>query len=109
MLKDFFNSSAEVQQISRRQVGSGGVKKSFSTRIAALACRLRRKTISELDEYGKKVIKATHRLYCEATSANRAITASDRIILSGTTYEVTGIYNPGSLNRHLEIDVLEVE
>jgi len=86
----------------------GGVRKSYSERIAAMPCRIRKKHIAEADEYGKMTVTSDFRLYCEAITENKAIEESDRIVVGSQTFEVKGIYNPGELDRHLEIDLLEV-
>lgn len=106
---DFFNSTAVVNSLSTTQTGMGGMRKNYDTeRIAALLCRISKKNIAETDERGKRTIREGYRLYCDASSTNRAITESDRITVDGKTWEVVGIYNPGVLNKHLEIDIVEV-
>lgn len=110
MLTDFLNSIAEVQQITTSQTGMGGQKKNYSTRISALACRISKKFkgLNEVEQFGKLTIRNLWMLYCEATTAALAIIETDRIIFNSKTYDITGIYNPGQLDRHLEIELLEV-
>jgi hypothetical protein len=109
MITDFFNSTAVVYSLSGTKTGMGGISKNYTTeRISSLPCRISKRYISEVDELGKRTIRERFRLYCKATSANRAITESDRIEVDSKTWEVVGIYNPGLLNKHLEIDIVEV-
>lgn len=108
MITDFFISVALVNQATVTQSVTGGPIKTFAERIAALSCRLAKKSIREMDDFGKMTIRGIWRLYCEATTVNKTITETDRIVLGGITYEVTGIYNPGLLDRHLEIDLAEI-
>ena len=109
MLSDFFNSSATVYQLSTTQTGMGGMRKNYDTvRIASLSCRISNKNITETDEFGKMTVREGWRLYCDASSANQAITESDRITVAGKTFEVTGAHNVAELNRHLQIDIVEV-
>ncbi len=114
MIEDFYNSTALVEQATRpaatRRVG--GAATTFSTRIASLPCRISKaiasSTISESDYKGKMTSRTTIRLYCSASTANKAIKESDRVTVDGRNYQITGIYNPGNLDRHLEIDLLEI-
>ncbi len=108
MISDFFNSSAVVTQLSTTQMPMGGTKKTYSERIAALACRLSTKDIQERDEFGKLTVRAILRLYCLATATNKAIAATDRIAIGSRAFEITGIHNPGQLDRHLQIDLREL-
>lgn len=109
MLSDFFNSTAVVYQLSTTQTGMGSMRKNYDTvRIAALLCRITNKNISEIDMYGKMTVREGWRLYCDGSSTNRAIAESDRITVSGKTFEVTGVNNVAMLGRHLQIDIVEV-
>lgn len=107
-INDFFNSTAIVEQENRTSTSMGGVKRTYSTRISSLLCRITDKNISEIDEFGKWTTRRGLRLYCEATSTNKAIEASDRITLGTRTFQVKAIGNPGLLDRHLQIDILEI-
>jgi len=108
MIQDFYNSSALVESISRGTTGMGGPQKTYTTRIAALKCRLSNKRISETDEFGRMTVRECWWLYCDATSTNKAIEANDRITVEGKVFEVDGSENPGFLDHHLEIDLKEV-
>ena len=112
MISDFFNSTAVVKQEASVKTGIGGVKRTFTTRIASLPCRLaikhNQEDVIEVDQYGKRTVRKIWRLTCAFSTANNEITESDRITAVGREYEITGIYNPAQLNRHLEIDLLEV-
>lgn len=105
----FLTSSAVVQQLTTSKTPMGGLKKDYSTtRISDLRCRFSTRNIREVDQYGKMTIREILRLYCLATSTNRAIETSDRITFDSRTFEITGIHNPAQLNRHLQIDLSEV-
>lgn len=112
MINDFYDSDAVVRQVTTTKTPMGSVKKDFSTRIASLPCRISTdrvaKQITETDEFGKMTIRGLWRLYCEASTTNKAIEESDRILLDSRTFEITGIANPGMQDHHLEIDLLEV-
>ena len=112
MITDFFNSTAVVKKETNSTTGIGGVKRSFTTRIASLPCRVSIKhsqeDVIETNEFGKRTVRRIWRLFCEGTETNRAIEETDRITVGSLEYEITGIYNPGLLNRHLQIDLLEV-
>ena len=109
MISDFFNSTATVNQLTTTKNPMGGLVKTYSTRISSMPCRLSTRNIREADEFGKITVREILRLYCSATSTNRAIEESDRIEIGGRTFEVTGIHNPGELNKHLQIDLLEIK
>ena len=111
-IEDFYDNTAVVQKVSYAKTNMGGSKKTYTTRIASLACRLsldRRAGITETDQYGKRTIREYWRLYCEATDTTRAIELDDRITADSKTFEVEGIYNPAIQNHHLEISLLEVK
>jgi Phage head-tail joining protein. len=109
MITDFFNSTATVKQLTTTKNPMGGLTKSYSTRISSMPCRLSTRNIREADEFGKITIREILRLYCSATSTNKAIEESDQIEISDRTFEVTGIHNPGELDRHLQIDLMEIK
>jgi len=108
MISDFYNSTIMVQQEVQSKNPMGGISRSYSTRIAGLLCMITDKNISEADEFGKWTTRRGLRLYCDATSTNKAIEASDRITLGTRTFQVKAIGNPGLLDRHLQIDLLEL-
>jgi hypothetical protein len=68
----------------------------------------RRTAFAESDEFGKQTIRQGLVLYCEASTANKAIDESDRITVGARTFQVKGIDNPGLLDRHLRIEMLEI-
>ncbi len=110
-IEDFYDNTAVVQQATNVRTNMGGNKKVYTTRIASLSCRLsidRRDAITETDQYGKRTIREYWRLYCEASTANKAIELNDRVTADGKTFEVEGGYNPAIQNHHLEIRLLEV-
>jgi len=105
MLTGFLTQTATVQRLTTSQNAMGGISRSYSTRISALPCRLAKRTLRETDRYGKISYVQAYTMYCEATSQARQIERTDRVTVDNRTYEVTGIYNPGGLNRHLEINL----
>jgi len=109
LITDFFNSTGLVEQPASRQMGMGSLSKSYSTRIASLPCRLSGRTFAETDEFGKMTGRYVWRLYCGASSTNRAIESKDRITVDSKVYQVKTIHNPANLNRHLQIDLLLIE
>ena len=114
MITDFYNSTATVMQEAQSKNPMGGVKRTYSTRITSLLCRIspmdirRRAAFAEADEFGKMTVRQGLILYCDASTANKAIDESDRMTLGTRTFQVKGINNPGLLDRHLEIDLLEI-
>ena len=108
LITDYFNTTATVMQENQTANPMGGVKRTYSTRISSLSCRITDKNISEVDEFGKWTTVRGSRLYCEASTANKAIEETDRITLDDRTFQVKAINNPGLLDRHLQIDILEV-
>lgn len=109
-ITDFFNSSALVEQQTATKTAMGGQSKDYSTRtgLSAMPCRLSTKTIREADQFGKITMRGILRLYCDASSTNKTIEASDRVTIGSRIFEITGIHNPGELDRHLEIDLKEI-
>ncbi len=108
-IEDFYTSTALVEQLIGTSNPMGGQVKNYSARITSMPCRVSRGKPIEVVEFGKETMRITWKLYCEANSANIAIVETDRITVSGKVFDVTGIYNPGLLNHHLELNVLEVK
>ncbi len=104
-IADFYNSTAEVQALTITKTGMGGKKKSYSTRIESLVCRVTPKTVTEADEFGKLTVREIWRLYCAASTANKAISESDKVIVGSREFEIEGIRNPALLDRYLMIDM----
>ena len=108
----FLTTTVEVQQSSQTRNAMGGTAQVFSTRIAALKCRLRPLKQQEIDVNGAMTVVSMWRLYCVADSDGTSIEETDRIIWTrgGTekTFQVKTIYNAGQLNRHMEINVFEI-
>jgi len=109
MIDDFYTQTAKIEQSSETQTDMGGHARAWTTRIPALKCRIKRQSFNETDDYGKVTLKTGGRLYCAATLTNKTIDPDDRIIIDGNKYEIKGrLYNPGGLNRHLELELVEV-
>jgi|TARA_Y100000034_G_C6796377_1_gene356968 hypothetical protein len=107
-IDSLYNSTGIVKQLARSQNALGVNKKTYTTRISALKCRLNAKTVNEEDEFGKVTVRNSWKLFCAATSTNRAISESDKITISSQDYKVTGIYNVANMNHHLEIELTEI-
>ena len=105
MIADFYDSTAEVELLTITVSGMGGKKKSYSTRITSLECRVTPRTATEADEFGKLTVREFWRLYCAATATNKAMSESDKVTIGSREWEITGIRNPALLDRHLEIDL----
>jgi len=108
MINDFYDSTAVINKTVTSQTAMGGMKKNYEQRIGSLLCRMSAKSVIEGDELGKMTLREVNRLYCEASTTNKAIIESDRVVIGGRTYEVTGIANPGLQDHHLEIDLSEI-
>lgn len=108
-LSNFLNSTVEVRQSSVSTTPMGGTKEVFSIRIAALKCRLRPLRQTEKDLRGKMSTVGMWRLYCVADTDGLSIEVTDRIVFGTRLYQVKTIYNAGQLNRHMEIDILEID
>lgn len=106
-IRNLLTQTALVESVSSSQSGTGGFTKTYSTRIASMPCLLRAKTLRETDATGKLTVTNTWRLYAEASSDNLEIETSDRITVSGTQYEVKGIYNAADKDRLLHIELTE--
>lgn len=107
-ITDFYTSTAKIEKKTDSINAMGGVTKVFDTRIASLPCRLNPKSVTETDEFGRTSVRQVQRLYCSASSANLAISESDRVVIDDRTFEVTGIANPAWKNHHLEIELSEL-
>ena len=106
-IRNLLTQSALVESVATSQTGTGGFTKVYSTRIASMKCLLHAKTLRETDDTGKLTVNNTWRLYAEATTINLVIEESDRITISGTQYEVKGIYNACAKDKLLHIELVE--
>ena len=108
MIQDFFNSIVAVEQLTSAPSGMGE-RKSYSTRIASLPCRLRAMSIREIDEFGKMTSRKIIRLYCSADTISNAIVEIDRVIFGIRIFQIKAINNVDILDRHIQIDLLEID
>ena len=108
MITDFFNSTAVIKQRQNTKNEISGIAVTYTDRIASLTCRITAVRSRVDDGYGRINIVNTLRMFCDANSDTLAIEECDRITVGSKTYEITGIVNPGLLDRHLEIDLSEV-
>jgi len=108
MINSFFNSVAKIEYEQDEQNAMGGMKKTWITRIAALPCRVSSARIGEADEFGKMTMRGGWKLYCDCNEETLEITESDKVIVGSRTFQVKGIFEPGLLGRHLEIELLEI-
>ncbi|MHC4464669.1 MAG: phage head completion protein [Planctomycetota bacterium] len=105
VITDFFKTTARVDKKSKTQNDMGGVVYEYTPRIADLPCRVCNHRNKEADQFGKMTIRETHQGYCSATAATKQITESDRLVIGDQIFEITGIYNPGGLDRHLKLNL----
>lgn len=63
------------------------------------------KYIYARDSVGRLVAYSTHVFFCEEPSS---ITAEDQFTYGTRTFEIVAIREPGNMNHHLEIDLLEI-
>lgn len=113
MIEDFYNSTALVEKQIPAQTSMGGVKKNWATRIASVAGRFDIKSaigtaVNEAEEFAKMTTRQIETFFCEASTVNKAIIESDRMTIDGRIYLVTGVRNPGLLDRHLEIGLEQI-
>ena len=108
----FLTTTVLVQERSTSRTGMGGSKQTFSTRIESLLCRLKPLKQQEIEVNGKMTSVARWRLYCVADSIGTSIEETDRIVWTrgstSKTYQVKTIYNAGQLDRHMQIDIMEI-
>lgn len=109
MISRFMTDTVQVLGRTMSQNAMGGIVASESVRIASLPCRISSRRGFEAQELGKETVRAIWRLYCQADSDSLEIADSDVIVDSDDQrYEIIAIHNPGRLNRHLQIDLLEL-
>jgi len=102
--------TVQVLSHSNAQTDFGTPNPTYAERIATLKCLIQQRSLSEPTEYGKRTVRAIHKLYC-LESAGSAIIESDRIVWTAKsrTFEVVGIKDGGGQGYHLEIDCVEVD
>jgi hypothetical protein len=101
--------TVEVQSLTTSQNDMGGISKTFATRIASLSCMICKKTVSEVDQFGKRTARNTMMLYCEYSTANAAIDVKDRVVWGTRTFEVRTPYNPAGKDVLLQIEIEEID
>ena len=79
--------TVNVQELTATQNDMGGVSKAFASRtgLSSLSCMIRKKTVSEVDEFGKRTIRDRYVLYCEYSSVAATIAVTDRVIWGSRT------------------------
>jgi len=109
MITDFFNSTATIETPTHTKNNMGGAMRSWSVLIEEMPCRIRRLSADEQIVYGKPTVRRDHRLYAEATTTNKQMKSQHRITIGSRTFQIVDVNNVDTLDRHLEIDLLEVE
>ena len=111
MLTNLLDLTCNVEQVTVSDNDFGGQIKSYSTRLSSVPCSLKAitKNNSETDAYGKRTLIVVYRFYFEATTANQAITESDRILFNSEYYHVNFNYNVAGKGRLLRVDCTKVD
>ncbi len=112
-LANLLTQTCQVQKVSTSAAATGGIVNTFTDRIASAKClfnQRRRRVGSEQTEFGKVTFRDENILYMQATGSALNIIASDRIIISSNTYEVTSKpYNVGNRSVNLQIELEEIQ
>ena len=111
MLTNMLDLTCDVEQVTTASTAFGGQAKTYSSRLSSVPCSLKTftKANPEIDAYGKRTVFTNYRFYLEATTANLAITESDRVIYDGEYYEVNIVYDVAGKGQLLQIDCMKVE
>jgi SPP1 family predicted phage head-tail adaptor len=83
---------------------AGGFATTWTT-ISTISGVLTQARGSEQNRTNRTVVYSTHTFFCEKPSS---ITEKDRFIYDSRVFNIVMIRNPGNMNHHLEIDLLEV-
>ena len=106
-LTSLFNQRARVDKNTPTTSNFGTEVKAWSTRISMLKCRYVGQSQMSPIDYGKQINRNSGRVYCEANTTNRGIVTGDRWVWNNRVFDITGIYEPGEMGVHLQIDVEE--
>jgi len=107
-ISSLMTETVTVQSLTTSQNDMGGVSKTFETRIASLPCMICEKTVSEVDQFGKRTARNAMMLYCDYNTTSAAIDVKDRIIWGSRTFEVRQPYNPAGKDVLLQIEIEEI-
>ncbi|MBU8870679.1 MAG: head-tail adaptor protein [Gemmatimonadales bacterium] len=105
----FMTGVCTVRKKTETTSATGDVQSAYADRISALRCRMTPNSVREIEVAGKISTLRLFTLYCDASDDALTIEQGDRVEFGNSVFEVDGIHNPGSLNRHLEISLWEVD
>lgn len=80
----------------------GGQTPTISTVYSQRPCRIAQLSMAERDILKRQGVESTHRVFCEA---DMTLSTQHEIVISGSTYEVTGFSSPEGavLAHHSEV------
>ena len=103
------NSTMSVNSVTATKDIYGGTVLSTSSKLSGVPCRIRLLSGTEVLQYEKINIVATHRIYCTVDSLTTAVTNNDTITINTKTYTVQYVNlvdeQTVGIPVHYEIDV----
>jgi SPP1 family predicted phage head-tail adaptor len=101
MIENYFDESVTIERVTRTDTNIGGWTESWDTHLTVDG-KIRPLSGSERLSADKQTLYADYRLYCD----NADITAADRAVSGGVTYDIVFVKNVMHFDRHMEIDLL---
>ena len=103
-LRTFLKQRMTVYTVETGKDAVGGRVETETPRHSNVPCMLRLLNGRERDVNGREGVVATHRLYC---AHKHAVRASDTVRVGTQVWDPVLPYDPQSLGKHWQVDVVE--
>jgi len=106
-IADFLNRTATIRSFTEVDDDySDDTDRTWSDLLTNVACRIRKLTAKEEEEYLKRNVKATHRMYILPPSLT--ITEKMRVVSEGKTFDIIHVDDWNFQGIYFMIDMEEV-
>ncbi len=106
-IEDFFNSTVEVQRVTREDDDAGNWDEVWNTLISGLHCCIQPRKTFEFVAHNKEQGEVTHIMYAKPTAIG--MRPSDRVVFGSEIFEIIGPPRDiDYLGRFLTMDLKQV-
>lgn len=98
-------SKCNIEQVTKTDDDAGSWTESWTPLYHNLSCRIEALSGNEATVTGKEGVIVTHRVFLEYKST---ITEEHRVKIGTRYFDIKHVDNPGEIDHHLELKVLEI-
>ena len=105
-ITDFFNSSVNIQRLTKEDDGVGNWTETWVTLVTNLPCCIQPRSGREWVSHEKRQSEVSHVMYCLPLSTG--IRPSDRVVRGSESYDILDGRDVDYMNRFITIDLKQV-